>query len=450
MLARGSGRLLISAALAVVAGVAIGGAGLLVPVLVVLAAASLQLLGWTRLTVLLIGSTFVTVVRIDILGATFRLEHLVLLATVFALVVAGHERSLIEAARDRTAMLFAAFVLWSAVASLLQSVSPGESLLIVGWLALDWLFLVVVLATWRNAASLGRTGLRFAGLAALVGIVLWVAAQTVGTTVGVSAEAGGTAAAGLSFEPNLLGATVAFYVFVAFTGRSAALRGKTNWVIIVGVVAVALSLTRAAMVGLGLGLVIWAGLSGWEARLRLLRLLLAGTVAAVIIVLLAPQVAGPVSRSAAEAFDFEAGTGRNRLESWRTAVADLDGINLIVGLGTNSFGQRHLEPTLPATPTPAYLANLPLQIVYDTGLIGAALLAAIVASILSARRLRDGRAAGLLVLYVVCASATSPFWYGTTWVLVAMAILDRRANGPPGEGASQSLLLTRHRVLEWR
>lgn len=424
---RGVGRLLITVTVAAAAGLAIGGAGLVVPVLIVLATASLQLLGWKRLAIVLIGSTFVTVLRVDLMGATFRLEHLVLVATVVALVVAGREQSLVVASRDRTAMLFAAFVVWSAIISALQSVSPGDSLRIVGWLALDWLFLVVVLATWRDAASLAGTAVSFAGIAALVAIVLWFAAWAAGTSVGVSAETGGTAASGLSFEPNLLGATVALYVFVAFTGLSSLSRSRTTWFVMAGVVAVALSLTRAAMVGLGLGLAMWAVCSGSRARLRLLRLVLAGTVVAAVAVLIVPQIAGPVSRSAAEVMDFEAGTGRNRLESWRTAVADMRGFNLVVGLGTNSFGQRHFEPTLPTTPTPAYLANLPLQILYDTGIVGAALLSAVVGSILSARRLRDGRAAGLLIVYVVCASATSPFWYGTTWVFVAIAILDRRA-----------------------
>ncbi len=442
---RGLGRVIV-VAVAVVAGGAIGGAGLVKPVLVVLAAASLQLLGWQRLTVLLIGSTFVTILRVDFLGATFRLEHVVLLATVVALVVAGREQSLFVAARERTAVLFAAFVLWSALVSALQSVSPGESLLIVGWLALDWLFLVVLLATSRDAASVARTSVNFAAVAAIAGIVCWVAARTAGTTFGVSGETRGTAASGLSFEPNLLGATLAFWIFVAFVGLPSLRRRATAWFVTVGVVAVALSLTRAAMVGLGLGLAMWAGLSGSGARLRLLRLLLAGTVVAVVIVLIAPQVAGPVSRNAAEALDFGTGTGKDRLESWRTAVADLRGFNLVVGLGTNSFGQRHLEPTLPTTPTPAYLANLPLQILYDAGIIGAALLMAVVASILTARRLRDGRALGLLVVYVVCASATSPFWYGTTWVLVAIAVLDRRSPRSTPAGTAPALAPTVHEM----
>lgn len=433
--ATGAGRLLVIAAVGGAGGLAIGGAGLLVPVLVVLAAASLQFLGWKRLTVLLIGSTFVTFLRIDFLGASLRLEHLVLLACVVAMVAAGREQSLLTAARDRTAMFFAAFVLWSALASALQAVSPADSLLIVGWLALDWLFLVVILAAWDDPRAVARAGAQWAGPAAALALGLWVAASIAGTSFGVVTVdvERGTAATGLSFEPNLLGFTLAVWAFLVLTGVTGLpqrLRAAVLGVVLIGLT---LSLTRAAMVGFGAGVLVWALLGGGLARRRILRVAGATALGALVLAVFAPGTAAPVTRRASQMLDFGSGTGQLRVDSWRTALGDLDGLSWIIGLGSNSFGQRHQDPTLPGVP--AYLGNLPIQILYDGGIVGVVLLSLTVFSVLTRRRLRDGLGSGLITLYVVCAVATSPFWYGTTWLLVGMACLDRRRpQRPPAPG----------------
>ena len=434
----GPAPLVVAAAAGTAAGLAaVGGRGPATVLGGTAAVVTLQALGWQRLVGLLIAATFVTRFRIDVLGANLRPEHLVLVVCVVAMLRAGKGASLASAAADRTAVLFGFFVAWSAFVSVLEAPKVGESLLIVGWLALDWLMVVVLVAAGRDAPALARIGVLWAGAAAAAGVVLWMVSRAAGTGVGVATETlGGTpAASGLAFEPNLLGAGLALWAFVAFTGVPRLRRPVAAGVVTLCLAAIALSLTRAAMVGLGLGLVTWAALAGTRARVRLLLLVVAAGVVAASVVLVEPEVAAPVAENAAQALDFGSGTGKLRLESWRTAVADLDGMDWATGLGTNSFGQRHLEPTLPTTPTPAYLANLPLQVLYDTGVVGAALLAAVVASALSRHRLRDGRAVGLLVVYGVCAVATSPFWYGTTWLLVAIAVLDRRRRETDGAAA---------------
>jgi hypothetical protein len=114
------------------------------------------------------------------------------------------------------------------------------------------------------------------------------------------------------------------------------------------------------------------------------------------------------------------------VQFWEAALDDLRGYDLLFGHGADSFGHRRLDPTQPGKP--AYLGNLTLQVLYETGIVGTALLTATVLSLFTRRRLKDGRALSLLTLYLICASATSPFWYGTTWVLVAIAMIDRRRN----------------------
>ena len=421
-----SAHLLAVAIVGALAGLALGGAGAIVPVVVVVAGASLLALGWKRLTVLLIGSTFVTYFRFNLLGANLRLEHLVLVACVVAMVAAGRERSLLAAAKDRTAMCFAAFVLWSALISALRAAKPAESLLIDGWLALDWVFLLVVLATWADARSLAGVAARWAGVAAAVAVALWVSATMAGTAFGVvtSDAERGTTASGLSFEPNLLGFTLAVWAFLTLTGVARLSGRMRTAVLALALVGLTLSLTRAAMIGLAGGVLVWAVLRGRVARRRVLRMAAATALVALIAVKLAPGASAPVARRASQVLDFGSGTGQLRVDSWRIALGDLHGVSWVVGLGSNSFGQRHIDPTQPGVP--AYLGNLPLQILYDGGLVGVVLLGMTLISVVSRRRVRDGLGPGLITIYVACAAATSPFWYGTTWILVGIACLDRR------------------------
>lgn len=417
-----AGRLLGGVALGGVAGIASLGAAGTLALGGVAAGLSLQALGWARLVLLLIGSTFVTRIRIDVFGASFRPEHFVLAVCLVAMLLAGRTRALVTAASNRTVVLFACFVAWSGVVSVLTPPRPGESLLIVGWLALDVVMLVVLLASTDDAESLARTGVVCTGWAAAVAIAFWL----VGRSTGEPFVAIDGAALGLSFEPNLLGATLAMWAFVAFTGVHSLSRRTRTIVVALAVAGLAVSLTRAAMVGLALGLLVWAALQGTRAKARALRLLGSLIAISALLVAIAPGAIDPVSKDVSKTFEFSTGTGQQRVESWRTAIHDLNGFEWVVGLGTNSFGQRHLEPTLPTKPTPQYLANLPLQVVYDTGIVGALLLVATLFSLFRRRSFRDGRAAGLLTVYLACAVATSPFWYGTTWVLVAVAVLNER------------------------
>ncbi len=315
----------------------------------------------------------------------------------------------------------------------MKSPLPGESLVICAWLALDWLLLVLLVGTGHSALSLARLGLLWAGVAAAAAVALWVGARVLGTTVGVSAKTveAVPAASDFSFEANLLGATMALWAFVALTGVRSVGRRTTALVLVTAAAATALNFTRAAAVGFAAGLVVWAAIGGRPAIQKTARLVGALVVAVAVLVTVAPGVVRPLRAMVSQALDFTSDTGRHPAEGWRAAVGDLSGTSWLTGLGTNSFGQRRLEPTLPTTPTPAYLANLPLQILYDTGVVGVALMLATILSLLSRRRLHDGRGLGLMTVYVVCATATSPFWYGTTWILVAIAVLDRRAPSPP-------------------
>ena len=115
-----------------------------------------------------------------------------------------------------------------------------------------------------------------------------------------------------------------------------------------------------------------------------------------------------------------AGTGEVRIDGWKTAVGDLRGSGWVFGLGTNSFGQRHVDPTRPDIARSDYLGNLPLEIVYDAGVGGVAIAVAVGWVLVRKGRERHTVIACLCV-YVVVSVFTSFFWFAATWLFAALS-----------------------------
>lgn len=386
-------------------------------------------IGWRALFGLLIGATFVTRFRLPLLGGHFMLEHLVLVVCLLVMIARGRIGALAAAAGDRAVVLFGGYVAWSALISVVRAPSPAKSLPIVGWLGLDWLLVVVVVAAVQDPQALARQGTRWLGPMSGAAVVFWVAALVRHSSFGVQTDTGYNglvAASGLSWEANILASTLAVWTFVALTDDRAKTSRALMAAIAVACVAILLSLTRAAVVGLGTGVVIWAILGDQLARRTVVKMAIVCTAGILGLFVLVPGVAAPVGARASSLLDFSSGTGRYRAGIAGTAVGDLHGLDWVTGLGTNSFGQRHLDPSLPDKPTPAYLGNLPLQVVYDSGLIGSLLLGAALFTLIPRNRRRAARSVGLLVVYLACGSATSPLWFGFTWILMGIAVVARR------------------------
>jgi O-antigen ligase len=323
-------------------------------------------------------------------------------------------------------MLLGLFIAWATAISFLRAPDPSASLAIAGWLALDWLILVFALAAVDDAQTFERVGSAAAVGAAIVAIALWLLSSAGFIDFGTQQETltGAPAAYGLSFEANILASTLAIWLFLILTGsRSIRFRGIA--LCLLGT-ALVLSLTRAAIIGLLLGLAVWAVLEGKVARRQVLRGLVAAAVAIAALSVFAPRVVAPFTTKLEAAASFHSGTGQLRVESWTSALGDIHGSgDAMLGLGLNTFGQRHLDPTAPELDRNYYLGNLPLEIFYDTGLVGVLLLAAAIATMRPLRRERPGRAVGLIIIFVVCSIATSTFWFGSTWLLIAMALQRR-------------------------
>jgi hypothetical protein len=376
------------------------------------------------LLTMLVAATFVTRFRIAVAGFHFLPEHFAAACLLLRLTLDGKSGAIRRVLRDRTVLLLAVFIVWEAIVSLLQAPNPAKSLPIVGWLALDWVLLIAVLATWQDSARLERLTARFNVTLAMIAVLLWLAYVAAGSALGTQGgyAGGGRAVFAVSWEANVLASTVAVWGFVGLSSRDASVQRLARIGAPLAIAAIAVSFTRSAVIGLALALIVWTA-SGDRLAARKAVRLAAVTLGAVVILGFVHQVATPVEKRFTKLLALNSGSAAFRLESVRTASTDLSGINAIVGRGAESFGQLHSDPTRPGQP--AYIGELPLQIVYDSGLIGFALLAAAVATLRPFARKHTGRALGVITVYLVAATATSPFWFGWTWVLISLAIMTR-------------------------
>jgi O-Antigen ligase len=402
------------------------------------ACVAVQAIGLRRLVVVLVAATFVTRFRVVAGGFHFLPEHVVLVALLLSLALSTRLNRVYEALRSPPVMLLGLFIAWAGVTSVLRSPEPAASLAIVGWLGLDWMILICLLSAVEDRRTIERVGCVAAVAAAVVAIGLWCASSFGITAFGTQIDplTGARAVYGLADEANILASTLAVWLFLILTGKYSN-RFRLLAVCIIGT-AMALALTRAAIVGLVLGLVIWALLEGKVARRLAFRTLSAGAAAIVALALLAPSAVSPFTTKLGAVTTFNSGTGQLRVQSWESALGDIKGVpDALVGLGLNSFGQRHLDPTVPELDRRYYLGNLPLEVLYDTGLIGVGLLAAALAAMRPLRRAHPGRAVGLTVLFLVCSITTSAFWFGSTWLLIALALRSRPA--PAKETVAESV-----------
>jgi hypothetical protein len=166
------------------------------------------------------------------------------------------------------------------------------------------------------------------------------------------------------------------------------------------------------------------------ARDRFTRRRVIGAVTTATAIVVGVLIAGwqswqPLLSKFADTFDFSSGNGAYRVVIQRLALDDMQSVQTwVFGLGTNSFSQRHVDPSRPGMAVEAFLGNLPLQIVYDSGIIGLSIILFLTAALLRSSHFSVSSLA-VMSAFIVVASATSPFWFATTWIFAALAVLPR-------------------------
>ena len=126
-----------------------------------------------------------------------------------------------------------------------------------------------------------------------------------------------------------------------------------------------------------------------------------------------------------------------RLRNMSVAVAEVVRSPLI-GLGTDSYRQRHLEPSCGC---PAFVNNLPVATLYESGTVGLVGLAGFLVSVVAVGwRRRAWPYLAAVVAMLVGYQFTDAIWFGSNWVLMGTVLGFAgmpRAVGPQ-DGASGS------------
>jgi hypothetical protein len=372
----------------------------------------------------LVVATFVTRYRIPIGGFHFLPEDFIAIGLLVHLALHGKSSAIFRAISDRTVLLLGLYVVWQSMISLLQAPNSAMSLRVDGWLALDWLLLVAVLAAWEGPARLERIAAVATTWLAVLALVLWLAYVGIGSTLGTQGGYGsGRAAFALSWESNILASTLAVWAFVCLTSQNQRVKRTMKLGAPLALLAIGASYTRAGVIGFVTGLVIWIAWERRSATRTVMQLIAAGIVVAALVVTVAPKATQLLDSRFSTLVAFDSGTAAIRRQSVEVALGDLHGANVLVGHGSEAFGQFHTSPWEPGQPW--YIGELPVQLLYEGGLIGVLLLCLALASLRPFSRKHPGRAVGAIAIYLFAASATSPFWFGWTWILIALAIMTR-------------------------
>jgi len=277
-----------------------------------------------------------------------------------------------------------------------------------------------------------RAMLAAAVTSAVIALAFLAAYFLFGVTIGMANLPGvGPVIRGIAKEPDILGSTcAAAAVTLLVLSREDNPVIKRFWALLafwVCVAAMVATLTRGALIAFAIGLIAAIVLRR-RAPTRGIRvikvmapltgaLLLAG---GALIVLGSQGTGSPVSQIAEqgslkiEGLTQVTGSVRQRGGETLQALQDFDH-SPVFGLGSGSFGERHIDYSLDP-PAPGYLGNLYLRTLYDTGVVGLALLLLFLLGVLWPRpTLRRSRADLAPVAWaLIFGSVTLVFAYSVT------------------------------------
>lgn len=377
-----------------------------------------------RMALLVVIAAFVTRPTLELSGFTIRLEMVVGGLALLRLIhdVLSRKSLRLSPAITISLALTLIWLAFASVTSLNIPPYPARSMTVV-----IWCFLNVITAVWIAKTPncwfwIMRWGTAAALWCSILAIAFWLAATSEFFVFGVQVDPtyGGYAAYVFSLEANILAGLLSLWSLVAVLNP---LRAVPNWVrvglALSAPMAILTTHTRAALVAYIVGLIFCALLKSKARKLSLASICVGGLGAVVMLL-----VGGDAGFSKFMGiFDIDAGTGglRNRvgtyaLNEWWSSP------NRLVGLGFNSFGQRHIDETRPSLLLPGYIGNLPIQVLYDTGIIGALIiLLAVFATVVSAARAK--RFENVLILfipYLLFSVATMVLWLLETWIFVGL------------------------------
>lgn len=386
---------------------------------------------------------FLTRYTVDVFGFSVRLE-------MFAATLAGVGLFLRQDARHRLSsaavVSIAAVALWlvsGSFASVVSSPELNKSLGVLIWCALSFIGAIWVSThrgEWHRMLSVG---VWCAFTASALAVVAWTLATLGVSTLGVQDDPtyGGWAAYVASIEANVLAGLLCLWAIIAAWNPGDWIRRLPRLLtVLLAPVAILTTHTRAALVALLLGLFL-VFLFRKSSRPLVVGAGLLGVAATVGLAVRSPDAGFSKFSSL---LDTSSGTGGLRRQINQIALNEwLASDARVQGLGWNSFGQRHLDPTQPFKNLPSYIGNLPLQVLYDGGLLAAASVCVALVAVLSIQlRARNlGLVVALALPYFLFSIATSVLWLFETWFWIGIAwgatswLVPKRGPSRPLEGA---------------
>ena len=368
---------------------------------------------------IIIASTFLSRFSFSVGGLNLRAEMAIGAISGAALLLKGSRKL------DRNATtaigLGLAWVVWLFLVSLLTSPSISASSVIIAWLVFDLMAVGYVVSFVTRLTPAIYTGILLAFIYSVLAIGVWIAA-TFGTSqflVQLDPTYGGYAAYVTVFEANILAALVVLWSVVALSDRLAGgvpIYFRVGLVALTPLVAV-VTHTRIAFVVAAIVIVTAV------IKIRSARWMIIFWTAFLFFLLFQLDLEGLSLTKFTSPFSLDDGTGRYRSRTWSQAFADLgsNGTAWLTGLGANSFGQRHLDPSLPGSGARWYLGNLPLQLVYDGGVV-----AVIILGTLAGRLMKIRTSALSFVFvgsYLILGISTSTLWLMQSWIFIAMLLV---------------------------
>ena len=350
--------------------------------------------------------------------------------------------------------------------SLLFAQSPAESLKIAAWLALSMAAMVIVAVMVRDRGhdlDLPRWIVAAACIQTLVGLAAVASQAVFNTEWSVQTNdvlLGKTK--GLSWEANLLAINLAMALAFVVLPRSIRMSRGTRVLLVAWLgLGLGLAYSRGGLIALAVGVGIVTLALAWTGRQRIgslfrRRLVPIGAMTAMALVIAVGTIQvqsalgrlgvgvtpdtvivdegigdvpipterpgggdGQPSPSASPRVRY-VGTGDTievRLRNIGIGLREIDESPLI-GLGTDSFRQRHHEASCDCG---AHIANLPFAAMYDSGAVGLIGLAGLLGSALWAAW-RTGRWAYLaaLIVMIVGYQITDAFRFASNWIILGV------------------------------
>jgi len=323
---------------------------------------------------------------------------------------------------------------WLAVnylASALNAEEPSRSFRICAWITISaatFLLTRYVSNKYLHPLRLLQVFMILGVAEALYGLLAYLSANMFGTTIGVQVDpiTKYIGAYGTMWEANIFGS---FTMGICLLSLGYMLGERKRpyvyaGMFLIAVMAMITSMTRGAWLGFAIGIVFLffrTGLIGTFMRHIITIILVMVLVVGFIIA--AGYTEQVVSRITT-ALDYTSGSISYRLSNIKLAFEDWVQ-NPVIGLGTNSFGQRHLDPTRNA---PGYIGSLLMQSLYDSGIIGLIMLCGFFGSMFirlhrvyqaqdtETRGIVAGFTAAIIGLFIAY-QATSALWFGYNWIL---------------------------------